>query len=121
MPFTYTVDLENSEGTEILQLTITIRVKSIRYTSTLFKADLDASDDFIGDLVLTAYEESSTVNHKFTETEENYIIDIKIVTNNQIQLIDKSYDLAFFIDEDGVVLEEFMEKAHRRGHVNNSI
>ena len=117
LPFSYAVDAENSHGGHTLNLTITTADKSIKYIPSIFNVDENSEDKFWGDLVLTTYEETSVLNYKLTETEENYIIELKLDTYDKLDLKDEKYDLALFVDSSGYVLEEFNEKLHVRGHV----
>ena len=119
LPFSYAVDVENSHDGHTLNLTITTADKSIKYIPSIFNIDENVEDKFLGDLVLTTYEEISALEYKLTETEENYIIELKLDTYDKLDLMGDTYDLAIFVDSSGYVLEEFNEKYHVRGHILN--
>lgn len=121
LPFQYNVDVSNSSDGNLLNLTFTTKDKSIKYIPILFKKDANIEDDFLGDLVFATYDGESTLDYKFKENEENYTVVLKLEVNGHINLREKTYDMAFYIDGDGSVLEKFLNKKHRFGHIPNGL
>jgi len=117
LPFNYIVDIDQSQNTSELVLSIITTDKDVKYIPAFFKVDDNTQDNFLGDLILTTFEKSSNVEYQVTEENDHFVITTKLPTIDKLDLKSKTYDLAFFIDHDGSVAKEAKEKLHRRGHL----